>query len=128
LSPGCPPVGKGVDLPIPPLLITSHTGAVGVGVPSQLQVAVNAESVLARVGMEQAAIDAGLTVSADGAPCVASLRTEGAGLPHPDIDVCTDGSLVTVTVGNEPSDQLWMALGRLIHSLVPRDRAEANHS
>ena len=132
-GPGRPPsgrarAGKGVDLPIPPSLIALHTVATGVCVPSQLQVFLNAESVLARVGLEQAASEVGLRVSADTAACVASLRTEGAGLPHPEIDVCTDGTRVTVTLGNEPSPQLWCALGRLVQILLPSERPEPSHT
>jgi hypothetical protein len=89
-------------------------------VQSQLQVALNAESKLAWVGLEQAINDAGLMVGTDGTPCVASIGTEGAGLPHPDVDVSTDGSRVTVILASEPSPQLWTALGRLVHSLLPQ--------
>jgi hypothetical protein len=93
-----------------------------------LQVILNAESMLAQVGLEQAVYDAGLRVETDAALCVASVRTAGAGLPHPEIDISTDGSRVTMTLANEPSPQLWMALGRLIHGLLSQDQAEVRHS
>jgi hypothetical protein len=124
----CPSVGKGANLPMPLLFIRSHTVAVRADAPPELQVVLSAETALARVGLEQAALDAGLMVSVDGSHCVASIRTAGVGLPHPDIDICTDGSHVTVTFGNGPSAQLWLALGRLIHSLLPRAHTAESHS
>jgi hypothetical protein len=99
-----------------------------VRVPSELHVALEAESFLATAGLEQAAHEAGLTLVRPGNPAVASLRTEGAGHPHPDVDVCTDGSRVTVAFGIAPSDELWTALGRLLQSLFSKDQTGTRHS
>ena len=90
----------------------------GKAVPSQLRIALDATASLVRTGLEQAAIGAGFVVVPNGCPSVASLRSEDSGRPHPNIDVDTDGSTVTISLRTQPSPELWDALFRLVNDLL----------
>lgn len=77
-----------------------------------------ADNPLLLAGLERAAELADIKVVADRGSATLSLRSAGAGVPHPRLDISIDFDRIVISIGEQPSPSSWTALYSLLGHLA----------
>lgn len=84
-----------------------------------------ADTPLARAGLERAAALANIVVVTAGQDPTMSLRSAGTGQPHPTLDITIDVDRAVVTMTTQPSPATWSAIHALLAHLAETTQSAA---
>ncbi len=77
-----------------------------------------ADNSLLLAGLERAAELANIEVVADKELAMFSLRSAGAGVPHPHLDIAIDFDRIVISISRQPSPSSWTAIYSLLGHLA----------
>jgi hypothetical protein len=84
-----------------------------------------ADTPLARAGLERAAALANIVVVTSSQDATMSLRSAGTGKPHPTLDITIDVDRAVVTMTTQPSPATWSAIHALLAHLAETTQSVA---
>jgi hypothetical protein len=85
---------------------------------SLITATLQADSPLARAGLERAAAQANVDVVQPHQDPTMSLRSAGMGQPHPTLDITIDVDRAVITMTAQPSPEAWSAIHTLLVHLA----------
>lgn len=88
--------------------------------PTMTTANLEAANPLLLAGLERAAALANIQVVADQDTATLSLRSAGAGVPHPRLDIVIDFDRVVISMNQQPSHSSWTAIYSLLGHLTGR--------